>query len=384
MSPSAIGLGLCQFLFMAAVAVGIAFNALVGKALAPSPGLATLPFLGMMGATAALTLVMPGALQRLGYRGVFLAGALCGLLGCLLAAGSIWVGAFVPFCLAGVLMGAYQASALYYRFAAADAVEAPAKSKAIAWVLSGGILAALLGPMIGKYSLHAITVAYTGAYLAAALLCLFALPLLLRLPLPARQAPLNQPVPLRPIPAAAWQAMLFCTSGYCLMLMVMLASPLAMAGCGFHAGDAASVIQWHLLGMFAPSLMTGQWIARWGCHTVAWAGALLLAAGCAVALFSNGLLAFHVALFVVGVGWNFMYMGGSTLLTQVPNPAQRSRLQALNEFVTFSSITLVSGLTGWVYSAFGWASILCTALGFLALLAASHWLQRTPAAMAST
>jgi MFS family permease len=197
-------------------------------------------------------------------------------------------------------------------------------------------------------------------------LCLLAIPVLAFSPLPCRQAAPAVPVAWWPIPKVALQAMLFCTCGYSLMGMVMLASPLAMAGCGFHAGDAAGVIQWHLLGMFAPSLLTGKWIARWGATTIAWAGVVILALGCSIALASESLLAFHCALFVVGLGWNFMYMGGSTLLTQIPDALLRSRLQAINEFITFSSITLISGLTGWVYVQLGWQAILL--MGIVLLL----------------
>lgn len=383
MSISAICLGLCQFLFMASVAVGIAFNSLVGKQLAPDPSLATLPFLGMMGATAALTLFMPKGLSRLGYRGVFILGAGVGALGCALATYSIWFEQFALFCLAGALIGVYQASALYYRFAAADAVEGPLKSTAIAWVLSGGIAAALIGPMIGKNFLHSLPVEYTGAYLAAMVLCLLAMPVFAFAPLPKRQAAPSAPVAWWPLPKIAVQAMLFCTVGYCLMLMVMLASPLAMAGCGFHAGDAASVIQWHLLGMFAPSLMTGKWIARWGAPAVAWTGVAILAVGCAVALASTSLLAFHAALFVVGVGWNFMYMGGSTLLTLIPDAPLRAKLQAINEFCTFTSVTLASGLTGWVYAQLGWQAILVMGIALLAGLFAAQW-ARKPAVQVQT
>ncbi|MEY4589723.1 MAG: hypothetical protein RL497_1799 [Pseudomonadota bacterium] len=375
MSISALCLGFCQFLFMAAVAVGIAFNALVGKQLAPNATLATLPFLGMMGATAALTLFMPRALAFWGYRGVFVGGAVMGALGCALATYSIGAEAFLLFCLAGVMMGVYQASALYYRFAAADAVEGPHKSTAIAWVLSGGIAAALIGPLIGKNLLHSLPVEYTGAYLAATVLCLLAIPVFAFTPLPQRQAAQASRVAWWPLPKIAVQAILFCSCGYCLMLMVMLASPLAMAGCGFHAGDAASVIQWHLLGMFAPSLITGKWIARWGAPTIAWVGVAILAAGCALALSSEHLWAFHSALFVVGVGWNFMYMGGSTLLTHIPDAPLRSRLQAINEFITFASVTLVSGLTGWVYAQLGWQAILVMGIVLLAALSAVQWQQ---------
>lgn len=373
MSISAMCLGLCQFLFMAAAAVGIAFNSLVGKQLAPTAELSTLPFLAMMGATTALTLFMPRGLSLLGYKGVFCIGAIAGAIGCALAALGVWRHDFWLFCCAALLIGVYQASALYYRFAAADAVAAPLKSAAIAWVLSGGIAAALFGPMIGKYFLHSLSVEFAGAYLAAAALCTVALPVFLLTPLPKRQPNANLNISVRPLPKAAIQAFWCCAMGYCLMLMVMLASPLAMAGCGFHAGDAASVIQWHLLGMFAPSLMTGRWITRFGANAVAWTGAGILALGCAIALINQSLWFFHAALFVVGLGWNFMYMGGSTLLTHIADPAVRSRLQSINEFITFSSVTIVSGLTGWVYTQLGWEAILIMGMVMLAGLFALTW-----------
>jgi hypothetical protein len=154
MSYAAIMLGLCQFLFMSSVAVGLAFNAIVGKMLAPSPGMATLPLFFMMGSTAVLTLAMPGILAKYGYRKVFITGEILGAASGSLAVAANLMHSFSLFCLAGLLTGCYQASAMYYRFAAADAVATEYKSSAIAWVLNGGILAAFAGPLIGSHSLH--------------------------------------------------------------------------------------------------------------------------------------------------------------------------------------------------------------------------------------
>lgn len=369
MSYSAIILGLCQFLFMSSVAVGLAFNALVGKALAPSPALATLPLFFMMGATAALTLAMPSVLARLGYRKVFMTGVMCGALGGLLAVIANLIHSFWIFCVAGLMMGFYQASAMYYRFAAADAVSAEHKSSAIAWVLNGGILAAVAGPLIGSHSLHFFSVDYVGSYAATAVLAILALPLLIGAPLPPRNSGLVLPsIQLKSINFTAFSAMLYCTSGYAMMGMVMLASPLAMSGCGYHPQDAASVIQWHLLGMFAPSLITGKLIARFGAQKVALTGVIILLSGCALALVGTSLSIFHFALLIVGIGWNFMYMGGSTLLTFISDLGLRSRLQSINEFMTFSCITLISGLTGWLYESLGWHSILYIAVTLLAVV----------------
>ena len=149
----------------------------------------------------------------------------------------------------------------------------------------------------------------------------------------------------------------------------MLASPLAMSSCGFHAPDAAGVIQWHLLGMFAPSLIAGKLIGKFGAQTIALAGVDVLACGCAIALLGVQIDVFNFSLLTVGVGWNFMYMSGSTILTQIPDAAMRSRLQAINEFSTFSIIAMVSGITGWLYESLGWETILYVALGFLFFIA---------------
>lgn len=354
-------LGLCQFLLMASAAVGISYNGLVGQQLAQSTALATFPFLSMTATTALLTLYLPAALACLGYQRLFLVGAALGVLGSLLAALAVWLGSFWLFCAAGLLLGAFQASALYYRFAAADSVALPHKSTAIAWVLNGGILAALLGPILASYSLHWFAVDYLGSYLAVALLVLLALPILLRVRLPARQAMPEGDLPsLAQVLAypRAKAAIIFCAGSYAMMMLVMLASPLAMSHCGFAARDAASVIQWHLLGMFAPSLLTGKLIARHGALVVAFVGAAILILGCAVALLGFALTHFHWALMLVGVGWNLMYMGGTSLVVQVPDVNLRARLQSLNEFVTFGVMTVTAGAAGMLYQVLGWAPLL--------------------------
>ena len=366
MSYTAVILGLCQFLFMASVAVGLSFNALVGKALAPSPNMATLPLFFMMGGTAILTLSMPNMLARFGYRKAFMTGAGMGIMGGALAVLANVIHSFGLFCLAGFFMGLYQASAMYYRFAAADAVTAEYKSSAIAWVLNGGILAALLGPLIGSHSLHLFSIDYVGSYSATVLLAFIALPLLLIAPLAPRNT--SGPLPkfsLQSINFQVFSAMLFCTSGYAMMAMVMLASPLALASSGYHPHDAASVIQWHLLGMFAPSLIAGKLIARFGAQKIALTGVIILLLGCALGLLGTSLNTFHFSLLVVGIGWNLMYMGGSTLLTHIADIGLRSRLQSINEFVTFTCITFISGLTGWLYESLGWQAILYIAVTLL-------------------
>ena len=372
MHSTALLLGFCQFLFMAAAAVGISFNGLVGAELAASSMLATFPFLFLTGSTALLTLILPKLFASLGYRGGFFLGAVLGVLGGLLCAWAVYAQSFWLFCLACALIGGYQASALYYRFAAADAVAAPDKSNALAWVLSGGILAALIGPWLGSRGLHFFQTEYLGSYLLTALLALMAFPVLAVLPMPPRKTTPSHstPVPFRLLlrHPTLFPAVLFCAGGYGVMMYVMFATPLAMYHGGFEAHDAASVIQWHLLGMFAPSLFTGKSIGRFGAYRVAVLGCVVLGLGCAVALSGDSLTVFHSALLLIGMGWNFMYMGGSTLLAQVNDDQVRSRLQALNEFFTFAVMTLSAGATGWLYYQLGWQKLLGSTLGLLAAI----------------
>ncbi len=371
MYKNAALLGLCQFLGMISASVGISFNGLVGERLAQSTALSTLPFLSMTGTTALLTLLLPRFFARLGYQRGFALGASLGVLGSLLAAYGVWRASFGLFVAAGLLLGCYQATALYYRFAAADSVSSnDHKSSAIAWVLSGGIFAAFVGPVLASKSLHGFTVDYLGSYLAVAAVIAAALPVFLLMSLPGRQLTVEAPVALSAVLSQpkAKSAVLFCAGGYAMMMMVMLASPLAMHNCGFGAQDAASVIQWHLLGMFAPSLLSGKLIARYGAMPIAFVGTGILAAGCLVALVGIGLPHFHWALMLVGVGWNFMYIGGSTLITQVGEASLRARLQSINEFTTFATMTLTAGITGWLFQSMGWQPLLWLALIFLSLL----------------
>lgn len=384
MRSTALLLGLCQLLFMSAAAVGISFNALIGAKLAISPSLATLPFLFITASTALLTLALPNLFAQFGYRMGFCIGALLGVLGGVFCAWAVWVHSFWLFCFACFLLGGYQASALYYRFAAADAVPPDQKSAALGWVLSGGIIAALVGPWLGSQGLHLFTVDYFGSYLLTAVLALLAVPVLWVTRLPPRQAPqTTEPLILAQLlrHPSLLPAVLFCAGSYGLMMFVMLATPLAIHHQGHTTQAAASVIQWHLLGMFAPSLITGKAIGRYGAQSIALLGCAVLGTGCIVALSGSTLSLFHVALLLVGIGWNLMYMGGSTMLAQVRDEHIRARLQALNEFSTFAVMALTAGITGWFYQHLGWHNLLGSTLGLLmavtvmALLSERKWLR---------
>ncbi|MBK8188573.1 MAG: MFS transporter [Cellvibrio sp.] len=379
MYQNAILLGLCQFLFMASVSVGLSFTGIVGEKMASSTALSTLPFLTMTATTALLTLYVPKIFAQWGYKRAFVIGTLLGSLGGCLPL-PVFLEFVFLFCTSGILTGCYQASALYYRFAAADSVSNEYKSKAIAWVLNGGILAALIGPLLGKYSLHLFSQDYLGSYLLVACLALMVLPFVGLTKLPPRNLATTQSN------VSVWQlirypraiaVILLSAGGYAMMMMVMLASPLAMNHCGYHASDAASVIQWHLLGMFAPSLITGSLINRYGSLPIGVIGCLMLIGGCAMALSGLALTNFHWGLMLVGVGWNFMYMSGTTLIMQWSDLTLRSRLQSVNEFITFGVMTITAGGTGWLYQLLGWQSLLFFAITVTgSLLVIVFWQKR--------
>lgn len=377
MSPTSIVLSLCQFLYMGVIAINLAFNSLVAQHLAPSRSLATVPHLFLMGTTAGLVLFLPKLFDRFGYRTLFVLGAMSGLCGGSLAALALYIGDFWLFCASGTFIGLYQATAMYYRYAAADSVAEKHKSTAIAWVLSGGVLSALLSRYIANGSLHLFTLDYLGSYVVLSGLAMAVLPILAFAPLAARRRATGETrrdttlaQVIANMDGAAVTAIVLCSMSYFVMALVMLASPLAMNGCGFHASDAASVIQWHLLGMFAPSLLTGKLIARFGAIRVAMAGLLLLTLSCVFAMRDQTWLAFHLALGFVGVGWNLMYLGGSTLLTLIQPPEVRSRVQSLTEFATFAVSTVMAGATGWLYESVSWLGVLTFGVGCLFAVAA--------------
>ncbi|WP_148714675.1 MFS transporter [Chitinolyticbacter meiyuanensis] len=375
---NAILLGLCQFCYMAATAVGISFAGLVGARLAPDPAWATVPYLLITVSTTVATLWLPRLIGRHGYRRLFASGALAGAASGTISVLALHAGSFWLFCLASPLQGCYQASALYYRYAAAETASDRDKGSAMAWVLSGGIFAAFAGPLLASHAATAVPgVPYAGSFAAVIAIALLALlPIMVaRLPSPPTASGLdrlNLAAALRAPGAKA--GMLACAGGYALMMFLMVATPLAVTGCGFGHAAAASVIQWHMLGMFAPSLVTGRLIARFGAGRVAAAGGVLMLLACLLALAGLTLLHFHLSLTLVGLAWNLMYMGGSTLVSQT-SPAARARLQSANEFLTFGCTAVAAGLAGWVYQVQGWYAVAQWAMVLLALMAVfAGWL----------
>jgi hypothetical protein len=302
-------------------------------------------------------------------------GGLFGVAGSLTCGAAVWLASFPLFCLGSFLVGWYNAFCMYYRFAAADASEPAFRPKAISLVLAGGIVAAFIGPQLAVETRDLFSpFTFLGSYLTLAALGLVAMALASGLRIPDLTAderrdsgrPLLEIMRQRTFVVAVLSSMI----GYAVMSFTMTATPLAMVACGFHHIDAGSVIQWHVLGMFGPSFFTGHLIARFGLYRIMLVGAGLLIVAAGTALAGLAFLNFWGALFIIGVGWNFLFVGATALLTQSHTPAERAKTQAANDFLVFASTATASFLSGKLLYAFGWETINLLTLPFAAASAA--------------
>ncbi len=354
-------LALSQALMLSAIVLSMALAAILGGMLAPDKGLATLPIAVMVIGTAIASLPASMLMRRHGRRPGFMIGALLGIAGSLLCAYALHEWSFSAFVAGHFLLGSYQGFANYYRFAAVEAAGPGQASRAISLVVAGGVIAAFLGPQLGQWGRDWIGgQIFVGSYLAQGALSLIALLLISRLHLPKVSAAhdglarslheiLSQPALRVSIFGAA--------IGYAVMIMVMTATPLAILGCGLPGTSVTPVIQWHVVGMFAPSFFTGSLIKRYGAPRIMQAGFILLLGNVALALSGVEFLHFLSALVFLGVGWNFAFIGGTTLLTQTYRPAEQLKIQAVNEFAVFGLVALASLSAGWLYDRFGWVTL---------------------------
>ncbi|HEX7970200.1 MAG TPA: MFS transporter [Stellaceae bacterium] len=372
-------LAICQALYLSASSIQVALSGLVGAMLAPDRLLATLPFSLITVMTASTTIPASFLMARLGRRAGFMLGALIGGSGGAISTIAIFRQSFVAFCIGNALMGCFQAVAQYYRFAAADAAEPAFKSRAVSWVMAGGVAAALLGPGIAGFSKDLFApVGFAGSYLAISVLAALSILLLgfLAIPAPGTHAGASGG---RPLAAIARQPAFIAAVangvlGYATMVFVMSATPLAAVACGLTSNDAIGIIRMHLIGMFAPSFVTGSLIARFGVARILLAGAGMLLACALVGLSGITIYHFWAALALLGVGWNFMYVGATTLLTAVYRPEERAKTQAANEFLTFGVVALASFASGGVFARAGWDAVIYTVLPLLlTATAATVW-----------
>ncbi len=366
-------LALCQALMMTGTTMTIVISSLAGFALAPTDSLATLPLALMFTATMATTIPASLLMRRIGRRWGFSLGAGLGMAAGAVSAFGLMTGSFVVFCLGGMLQGSYNAFGQYYRFGAADSVEFPSKSRAISYVMAGGIAAALFGPELAKATAGLLDPAhYAGSYAATIALSVVAIVLLQFIDIP-RPGFTERSSSGRRLSEIASEptfviAVLAATIGYGVMSFVMTATPLAMRAHAHAFDDAAFVIQWHGLGMFVPSLLTGHLIRLVGAVRIILAGTVAMFATVAINLYGTGLVEFWTALLLLGVGWNFMFIGGTTLLTEIYTVQEKAKVQAVNDFLVFGTSALASFASGMVLHLFGWQAINLVALPLLALV----------------
>lgn len=371
-------LALSQAAVMTSISLVLASSVVIGVSLA-SPALATLPLAMQYLGTMLVLYPVARLITRYGQRPVFIGGALTGALGLALAAMGIWLQSFVLFSLAGALVGVFNAVGQYYRFAAAEAVPVSLRSKAISLTLSGGVLAALAGPNLARWTRSMLAQPFAASFLAlvgvALLAAVFAAALRLTPPAPRADAmPPQQPFPALLQRPELLLAVVVGVVGYALMNLLMTATPLAMLCRQLGFSDTATVIQWHVVAMFAPSFFTGSLILRFGVLPVMLLGGLSMLGCIGVATQGETVAHFEGALALLGIGWNFLYVGATTRLVECCPPAQKAQVQALNDSLVFLAIAGVTFSTGGLMDRYGWWTInVYAAVPVLLLMLATAW-----------
>ncbi len=375
-------LATAQALFQTASALVMTVGALAARHITAAPHqLATAPIAAMFLGTLVTTIPASKLMARSGRRRGFVTGALLGALAGIVAASGIYAGSLLVLSLGTLLFGASQAFAQFYRFAAAEVSDDEFRPRAISLVLGGGVVAALLGPALGTLGEPLLQPAYTGSFLILAATSVIAAGVLaaLRIPTPKPETTRSEVRPLLTImrqPTYA-VALFGAATGAGVMVLAMTATPLAMVHHDHSLSGATKVIQAHVLGMFLPSFFTGSLIARFGVLRVMATGAALLSGHVLVTFSGTGFASFTGALVLLGVGWNFLYIGGTTLLTTTYRPAERANAQAAHDLTIFA-VGLVSSLSaGALLQAIGWQRMNALLLPwtFTAILAVA-WLGR--------
>jgi MFS family permease len=373
-------LSTCQALLLVNNSVLITVNALAGYALATNKSIATLPVTAYFLGSAIAALPMSLLMKHYGRRAGFSAGAACGMTGALLCATAVYIESFWLLCGGTLVLGAYFASGQFYRFAAAEAVPQDYKPKAISLVLAGGIVGGFVGPETSKLTRGIIEGhLYAGPYFSLIGFALLTIIVMRFIDIPKLSAAESKSEG-RPIAEIARQpafivAVLCGVVSYGVMNLLMTATPLAMVACEHPFAAAAFVIQWHLVAMFAPSFVTGSIIKRIGLLPVMIVGAVLMGICVLVAISGIDVMHFWVALVVLGVGWNFMYLGATTLLTETHTPAERGKVQGVNDTAISSTMVLSSLSVGALFTYQGWQVMNVLAAPFIALAAiAIVWL----------
>jgi len=368
-------LAACQAMLFTNNATLIAINGLAGLALAPYVALATLPVTCWVLGGALGTMPASLHMKRVGRKRGLSWGTLWGVAGALVAATAIWLQSFWLLCFATLVWGVYNAYGQYYRFAAADVSSPDFRSTAISLVLAGGLVGGLLGPALSRWTVDLAGPRFMGAYLALIAFALVTMVLLrfIRIPEPTAAERTASGRALGQIAAQPKfiVAVLSGAIGYGVMNFLMVSTPIAMRACGHPYGDAAFVVSWHVVGMFAPSFVTGRLIRRLGVLPVMLAGVLLNFAAIGIALSGIAVAQFWWSMVVLGVGWNFLYIGGTTLLTETYRPEERAKAQGANDQAIFIMMVVSSLTSGATVTTAGWERVNLMAVPMVAVVAAA-------------
>jgi MFS family permease len=369
---------------------------LAGQMLSPNPCWATLPIsLIVLGSMLAAT-PLSSFMQAYGRRAGFWAACAIGAVGAAIAAYALMLGSFVLFLAGSLLTGVYMSANGFYRFAATDTASPEFRPKAISYVMAGGLLSAVFGPQLVSTTAEAMAVPFLATYLAVIGLNIAGMVLLsfLDIPTPPKaQAGSNQGrsrMDLLKTPVIA-VAVICGTVAYALMNLVMTSTPLAVVGCGFATSDAANIVSAHVLAMYAPSFFTGHLIARFGARAIVGVGLVILAGAGAVAISGVELFQFYAALILLGIGWNFGFIGATSMLTASYAPEERGRIQGMNDMIVFGGVFMASLSSGSLMNCAGgtaqggWQMVNLAMVPFLVLAgAALIWLALRPRDLTDT
>ena len=382
-------LSACQALLFINSVTLIAINGLAGYALAADKGLATLPVTAQVIGSALATIPASLVMQRIGRRAGFLIGGGFGLVGGAISTLAIALSSFWLLCFGTLIMGVYGAFGLYYRFAAADSASGEFKARAISLVLAGGLVGGLVGPQLSKWTRDLARPEFLASYASLMVFSLISMAILSRLQIPRAKED-EAKTPPRALGTIMAQPMFIVAVtlsavGYGVMSLLMTATPLAMGFCGHPYSSAATVISWHVIAMFAPSLVTGWLIEPFGLLSVVLAGVASMFVCVAVALAGITVAHFWLALVLLGLGWNFMYVGGTTLLTDAYRPSEKAKTQGMHDFLVFG-VTIVSSFSsGLLLKSDGWQMLNYVAIPFLVIAGlACVWMMLRTRAVAAT
>jgi MFS family permease len=365
-------LAACQALLMTNNSTLIAVNGLAGLALAPIPSLATLPVTCWVVGGAVATMSASQYMKKVGRRSGLIRGASAGIVGALICAAAVWQASFWLLCFGTLVFGAFNAFGQYYRFVATEVSPPDFRATAVSLVLAGGLVGGILGPTMSRITVDLVGPRYTGAYLALIAFVLVTMAILTRIRVPDLSAA-EQAASGRPMSEIARQpkyvvAVLCSALSYGVMNFLMTSTPIAMGICGHPYGDAAFVISSHVVAMFAPSFFTGGLIKRFGTIPVMLAGAALNVVCISVALAGVAVANFWWALVLLGVGWNFLYIGATTLLTETYRPEERAKAQGVNEFAVFAMMAVSSFSSGMIVTNAGWDKVNYAAAPLIAVV----------------